>query len=167
MKRRCIVCNKDFKIEMMSRHRRTMCIDCYRDWHREYQHKWRNTDAGRKIQQAVYRRWADKNRDKLYESRKAYRRKNKKKIREYHRKYYRTYRKQPEEMVKDAARRMLAAGIAMGWVKREPCERCGHVKSQGHHPDYSKPLVVTWLCAKHHKQYHAEFSTAGVASYTL
>ena len=28
-------------------------------------------------------------------------------------------------------------------------------KPQGHHPDYSRPLDVVWLCPKHHKQAHA------------
>lgn len=28
-------------------------------------------------------------------------------------------------------------------------------KPQGHHPDYSRPLDVVWLCIKHHKEVHA------------
>lgn len=28
-------------------------------------------------------------------------------------------------------------------------------KPQGHHPDYSRPLDVVWLCDEHHKQAHA------------
>lgn len=28
-------------------------------------------------------------------------------------------------------------------------------KPQAHHPDYSKPLDVVWLCDKHHKETHA------------
>jgi hypothetical protein len=28
-------------------------------------------------------------------------------------------------------------------------------KPQGHHPDYSRPLDVVWLCDEHHKQTHA------------
>jgi hypothetical protein len=28
-------------------------------------------------------------------------------------------------------------------------------KPQGHHPDYSRPLDVVWLCDTHHKQAHA------------
>ena len=30
---------------------------------------------------------------------------------------------------------------------------CG--KPEGHHPDYSRPLDVVWLCDAHHKQAHA------------
>lgn len=28
-------------------------------------------------------------------------------------------------------------------------------KPQGHHPDYSRPLDVVWLCPSHHRQAHA------------
>ena len=28
-------------------------------------------------------------------------------------------------------------------------------KPQGHHPDYSRPLDVVWLCIKHHTEVHA------------
>jgi hypothetical protein len=28
-------------------------------------------------------------------------------------------------------------------------------KPEGHHPDYSRPLDVVWLCDAHHKQAHA------------
>jgi hypothetical protein len=28
-------------------------------------------------------------------------------------------------------------------------------RPQAHHPDYSKPLDVVWLCDDHHKQAHA------------
>lgn len=33
----------------------------------------------------------------------------------------------------------------------KPCEICGSKDAQAHHPDYSKPLKVVWLCLKHHR----------------
>jgi hypothetical protein len=39
-------------------------------------------------------------------------------------------------------------------IKLEPCEVCGDTKSLRHHPDYSKPLEVRFLCWLHHKQVH-------------
>lgn len=33
------------------------------------------------------------------------------------------------------------------------CASCG--RPHGHHPDYSRPLDVVWLCDKHHKEVHA------------
>jgi site-specific recombinase XerD len=39
-------------------------------------------------------------------------------------------------------------------IKQEPCIKCGAQKSEAHHPDYSKPLEVVWLCDYHHKEEH-------------
>jgi len=43
-------------------------------------------------------------------------------------------------------------------VKPESCERCGNATSYvyAHHPDYSKPLEVRWLCGSCHKLTHIE-----------
>lgn len=42
-----------------------------------------------------------------------------------------------------------------GEIIRQPCSVCGKkYRVHGHHPDYSKPLDVIWLCRKHHKQIH-------------
>jgi hypothetical protein len=40
-----------------------------------------------------------------------------------------------------------------GRLKKQPCWVCGD-KAQAHHPDYSRPLDVVWLCPPHHKQTH-------------
>ena len=42
-----------------------------------------------------------------------------------------------------------------GKLYRMPCFCCGE-KAEAHHPDYSSPLDVVWLCDSHHKQLHAE-----------
>ena len=44
--------------------------------------------------------------------------------------------------------------IKNGVLIKEPCFICGE-KAQAHHPDYSRPLDVVWLCAPHHHQAHA------------
>jgi hypothetical protein len=44
--------------------------------------------------------------------------------------------------------------IKRGFVTRLPCEICGNPRTHAHHDDYSKPLEVLWLCAKHHKEKH-------------
>ena len=44
--------------------------------------------------------------------------------------------------------------IKNGVLIKEPCFICGE-KSEAHHPDYSRPLDVVWLCASHHRQAHA------------
>ena len=40
-------------------------------------------------------------------------------------------------------------------LDRKPCEVCGK-KAHAHHEDYSKPLEVTWLCHKHHRERHIQ-----------
>jgi len=39
---------------------------------------------------------------------------------------------------------------------KKPCEICGAIKTEAHHPDYTKPLDVQWLCRKHHLEIHGK-----------
>ena len=52
-----------------------------------------------------------------------------------------------------AAHIITGNAIRDGRLKKEPCFICGG-KSEAHHPDYSRPLDVVWLCVLHHKQAH-------------
>lgn len=52
------------------------------------------------------------------------------------------------------ARKALNRAVATGSVVPQSCEKCGASKTQGHHEDYSQPLLVRWLCAKCHSQHH-------------
>lgn len=52
-----------------------------------------------------------------------------------------------------AAHHILNNAIRDGKVKKHPCFICGK-KAHAHHPDYDRPLDVTWLCPKHHKETH-------------
>lgn len=45
--------------------------------------------------------------------------------------------------------------LRLGVIEKQPCQVCGDPKSEGHHPDYWRPLHLVWLCRKHHKQVHA------------
>ena len=56
--------------------------------------------------------------------------------------------------VKNSARVALNYAVNNGKLKRLPCEVCGDPKSDGHHPNYSMPLEVNWLCRKHHSKLH-------------
>jgi hypothetical protein len=58
---------------------------------------------------------------------------------------------------REKARQMTANAIRDGRLYRWPvCEmpECSG-RPQAHHPDYSMPLVVVWLCSKHHAEAHA------------
>ena len=53
------------------------------------------------------------------------------------------------------ARAVLQRALKEGKKFREPCEKCGASPAQAHHPDYSKPLDVQWLCPPCHVNEHA------------
>lgn len=62
---------------------------------------------------------------------------------------YRNYDKQKARMV---IYRALKAGSV---TKSECCDSCGQrLELQGHHYDYSRPLIVAWLCVKCHSFLH-------------
>ncbi|HXJ61921.1 MAG TPA: hypothetical protein VNU68_35225 [Verrucomicrobiae bacterium] len=63
----------------------------------------------------------------------------------------RTKQKNPEKV---AARTAVSAAIKAGKITKKPCERCGEAKTHAHHPDYSKPLDVIWLCHICHAAEH-------------
>ena len=55
---------------------------------------------------------------------------------------------------KRAAHIITGNYIRDGKIIRMPCEKCGNVKSEAHHDDYSLPLSIRWLCKKHHAEHH-------------
>jgi hypothetical protein len=65
---------------------------------------------------------------------------------------YRSYR--AEDQLKAWARSATLSAIERGLLRPEACQMCGEPKSEGHHPDYSEPLDVVWLCSKHHAAVH-------------
>ncbi len=90
-------------------------------------------------------------------------------VREYDRKRYREddqrraststraslWRKRNPEAYK--AHTMVSNAIRDGRLKKMSCDICGSKQSlHAHHEDYSRPLNVVWLCAKHHHRHHAK-----------
>lgn len=70
----------------------------------------------------------------------------------YERKYYRN----PANRHKDYARGAVFTAIESGaLVRATACESCAAASElEAHHPDYSKPLEVRWLCVACHKDAH-------------
>lgn len=58
-----------------------------------------------------------------------------------------------------AANNAVARALRDGRLKRQPCWVCGK-RAVAHHPDYSSPLDVVWLCQVHHKAAHAAAAAA-------
>jgi hypothetical protein len=59
----------------------------------------------------------------------------------------------PEQKRKANCRSYTNMLIRRGKLKREGCQKCGS-KAQAHHPDYSNPRLVIWLCRTHHQIAH-------------
>jgi hypothetical protein len=59
------------------------------------------------------------------------------------------------------AARCLRSALRRGLIERGVCEVCGDPQTDGHHEDYDKPMVVRWLCRKHHRAAHAALKAAG------
>lgn len=70
------------------------------------------------------------------------------------RKHRASGRRQPEDPVKRAARKIVERAIREGRLVQSACGECGAQRAHAHHEDYSKPLDVVWLCPKHHKNRH-------------
>lgn len=56
----------------------------------------------------------------------------------------------------------VRSALKRGLITRGPCEVCGDETTDAHHDDYSRPLVVRWLCRRHHKAEHAKPIEGGV-----
>ena len=69
---------------------------------------------------------------------------------------FKTYRKQTRKNhpERHLAREIIHKALLKGEIIKEPCKMCKNKKSEAHHPDYSKPLEVIWLCRKHHVKQH-------------
>ena len=76
----------------------------------------------------------------------------------YNAKYMREWRKThpftPEQRRKDNARSYAGVYLRRGKIQKLPCASCGSLESQMHHPDYSRPLLIEWLCRSCHFKLH-------------
>lgn len=61
----------------------------------------------------------------------------------------------PTNELKAETRNRTRYLISKGILKRMPCEKCGNPKTEAHHPDYSKPTLIQWLCFKCHRLHHS------------
>lgn len=96
------------------------------------------------------RQYRIKKRDILNEKQKEYTANHKEERAAYYKEYITRF---PNKI---KAQRVLQYAVQRGIILREPCEVCGEIKTEAHHPDYAKPLDVMWLCSHHHKTWHLE-----------
>lgn len=82
-----------------------------------------------------------------------YQKKKRAKLKGYKAKEFAEYYKKYPEKVR--AHQILYRAIKKKLLNREPCSVCKSTyRIHGHHPDYSKPLDVVWVCTLHHKPLH-------------
>lgn len=60
---------------------------------------------------------------------------------------------QVSNAIRRKANQVVSNAVRAGLLERQPCFICGG-KAHAHHPDYGRPLDVTWLCPAHHKAAH-------------
>ncbi|KKL75825.1 hypothetical protein LCGC14_2051050 [marine sediment metagenome] len=111
------------------------CKDGLKCWCKECLHKYRQSEPGKEVRQKYRQSGA---------GRESSRRSNQKR-RLLH----------PEKAkANDAVRSMVRAGkITQPFL----CERCfKECKPEAHHPDYTKPMEIEWLCRPCHIETHKE-----------
>jgi hypothetical protein len=55
---------------------------------------------------------------------------------------------------KNSAQDKVQRAVRRGKIQKLTCAVCGSPRSEAHHTDYSQPLLVVWLCRKHHMAEH-------------
>jgi len=100
-------------------------------------------------------RWQHNNPDKHKASEAAYRERNRARIRSKYQENQALHRRRhPDHYY---ARNQVTIALKTGRLVKGPCVVCGTTKQiQAHHPDYTKPLDVMWLCRLHHKEEHTK-----------
>lgn len=78
--------------------------------------------------------------------------KHKEKLLKKQKEYYKVRKEVSPEKIR--ARELVKVAVKSGKLIKEPCIVCLDTEVQGHHPDYSKPLEVKWLCVLHHRELH-------------
>ena len=70
--------------------------------------------------------------------------------------WQREYRKNFPEKYK--AHQKVKRALENGKLAKTACFVCGNLEVEAHHPSYSLPLDVVWLCTKHHGEVHSDYS---------
>jgi len=132
-------CGESFEIE--KKDHQYVCAECKRQYNREWRRK--RVLLGLPVRGITSQEWI-----------KNYRHSEKYKATQ--KRLQRKYRNDPEYRFKDHARSMVKIAISSGKLFKQKCQECELEKVDAHHPDYSKPLLVVWLCRKCHNKLHKE-----------
>ena len=150
MKKKCLKCGQEKDIVFFSKDRtrlsglQSWCKIC----RAESSKSWKQKNKKRHCE--LNRKWEQKNREKVNKTKSLWRKNNKEIYNESRRRWK---RKHP---IAHIAHYMVNNEIYNGKLIKLPCEICGTTNNiHAHHPDYSKPLNIIWLCRKHHIELHS------------
>ena len=118
--------NREQLLDRLRRDRKTN-PEKYRDWDRKRYERDKEKRNARSI------RWAESNPQKVRAHKTKWRASN---------------------AEKTVAQKKLGNALRDKRIQRQPCLMCRSLKVHGHHPDYSKPFDVVWLCSHHHGFVH-------------
>ncbi len=139
MEKKCLSCGQTKLISDFYPHKRmadghlNKCKDCVKEYERQ-----RRLNPAFREKILAYDRARGNRQDRDY-------------LKQYRKKYPNKY----------LAHNLVNNAIRDERLFNEPCQVCG--KEEGvhaHHDDYSKPLNIRWLCAAHHRQWHAKYGEA-------
>jgi hypothetical protein len=122
--------------------RKKYSIEKQREWSKKSYRK------NREKYLLAHKKWNEANRQKHREMDKNYKRNNKEKVDNSIKKW-----RLKNPLARSAHQKALRAVMA-GKILKLPCFICGDKISVAHHSDYSKPLVVLWVCRSHHRKIH-------------
>ena len=121
------------------------CKECGRAAKRVYSAKNRDQIL------AYAKRYYAKNKEKCLAATRKYQAEHPEQIRAHQKKWY------GKNKHKKAAQQRVFKALKSGKLKKENCKVCGSSENiQAHHPDYSRPLEVVWLCHTHHQKNHVK-----------
>lgn len=72
----------------------------------------------------------------------------------YIREWRKTHPLEGEALKKARTRAHSRMCVVRGMIEQKPCEVCGEEKSERHHPDYSQPKLIVFLCRPCHLELH-------------
>jgi hypothetical protein len=130
---------------------------------KEYQRRWyqENKDRLKERHRAADRRWYHKNRKKKIEAMREWRKQNPEKFKAVVARWKEAHPEwRPKKpLIQKRAHWAVKSAKRNGTLKPQPCKVCGEKHTQAHHHDYTKPLDVVWLCARHHAEQHRHAET--------
>jgi len=163
--KKCSKCKTTKELSKFHRHKRyqdgrnTSCSICEKIYAIEYRKN------NKKLIVRRAREYYIKNRGRILEKFRKFRQENLNSVRESYRDCYKEKRDTKLKNMREysianpgkvLARSKVQIAIKNGSLKRLSCEVCGNPRSHAHHDDYSKPLDVRFLCARHHGEVHRE-----------